>query len=437
MISARAPWDRPADEAPAPEHRTAPAGHAAQHKQPAAVPRRALLIAGCAIVGLLAWGAWGHYERAAEASQTQRQTLDFVPTVRTAEAKRLDGPVPFVLPGAIAAFDQATIYARSTGYIAERKVDIGTRVHQGDLLVRISAPDLDQQLAQANAQLVADAGGTVPGAGAGAGRRILDQFGQRHQRPAPRSWRPRGGRPSENADNTRLNLASAQANLLGSQAGVKVAQANLAAQYATVQRLQQLVRFEQVTAPFDGIVTSRSVDLGDLVSADSGGKVLFTVARDNMVRVTVDVPQSGAIGIVDGLVAKVHVPELPDRVFEGKVARSSNALATGSRTMQAEVDVENPDGVLRPGLYVTVDIGVPRTAPGVTVPAEAIMFNAQGLRVAVVRPDDTVHMQDVVIYRDFGTSVELHAGLQGGEAVVLSPPVELADGGHVKRQAAH
>ena len=165
--------------------------------------------------------------------------------------------------------------------------------------------------------------------------------------------------------------------------------------------------------------------------------MLFTVARDNMVRVTVDVPQSGAIGIVDGLVAKVHVPELPDRVFEGKVARSSNALATGSRTMQAEVDVQNPDGILRPGLYVTVDIGVPRTAPGVTVPAEAIMFNAQGLRVAVVRPDDTVHMQDVTIYRDFGTSVELHAGLQGGEAVVLSPPVELADGGHVKRQAAH
>jgi multidrug efflux pump subunit AcrA (membrane-fusion protein) len=102
--------------------------------------------------------------------------------------------------------------------------------------------------------------------------------------------------------------------------------------------------------------------------------------------------------------------------------------------MQAEVDVPNDDGMLRPGLYVSVDIGIPRTAPGVVIPAEAIMFNAQGLRVAVVQPDQTVHMQDITIYRDFGTTVEVHAGLQGGETVVLSPPVELADGGHVKPQ---
>ncbi len=119
----------------------------------ARIPLRPLAIAGLAVVGLLGWGAWLHYGRTAEAAQTQRQTHDFVPTVQTAEAKRLDGPMPFTLPGTIAAFDQATIFARATGYIADRRVDIGSRVHKGDLLVRISAPELDQQLAQAIAQL--------------------------------------------------------------------------------------------------------------------------------------------------------------------------------------------------------------------------------------------------------------------------------------------
>ena len=125
-----------------------------QPKDVGPIPRRPLLIAALAAVALLGWGAWGHYDRAAEASQTQKQTHDFVPTVQVATAKREDGPVPFTLPGTVSAFDQATLYARATGYVAERRVDIGSRVSRGDLLVRISAPDLDQQLAQANAQLV-------------------------------------------------------------------------------------------------------------------------------------------------------------------------------------------------------------------------------------------------------------------------------------------
>jgi RND family efflux transporter MFP subunit len=399
----------------------------------APIPRKALAITGIGVAALLGWGAWGHYDRAAEASQTQQQTQDFVPTVRTAMAKRLDGPVKFTLPGTVAAFAQATIYARATGYIAERRVDIGSRVHQGDRLVRISAPDLDQQLAQANAQLVqlqaALAQAKASLTAAGSSTNLANLTNGRTAQLANQGWETR-----QNADTTRLQLASSKANLIGSQAAVKVAEANIAGQFATVQRLQELVGFEDVRAPFDGIITSRSVDTGDLVSADSGGKVMFTIARNDIVRIAVDVPQSGAIGVVDGLEAKIHVAELPDRVFEGKVARSSNALALGSRTMQAEADVPNPDGTLRPGLYVTVDIGIPRTAPGVVIPSEAIIFNGQGLRVAVVQPDGTVRMQDITIYRDFGTSVELRGGLKGGEAVVLSPSVELADGNHVKTQ---
>ena len=396
------------------------------------VPRRPLVIAGVVVLVLLGWGAWGHYDRAAEASQTQQQTRDFVPSVRVAVAKREDGPVPFTLPGTVSGFDQATLYARATGYIAERKVDIGSRVKAGDLLLRISAPDLDQQLAQANAQLVqtqaalAQANAQVDQARSNSD--LAKVTNGRTSTLANLGWETR-----QNADNTRLGLVGAQASVGAAQAAVKVAQANLAAQFATVSRLQQLTGYERVIAPFDGVITSRSVDTGDLVSADSNGagNVLFTLVRDNIVRVQMSVPQSGAIGIRDGLPAKVLVAELPGRVFTGTVTRSAVALVQASRTMQAEVDVPNEDGTLRPGLYVTVQVGIPRTAPGVTIPSEALMFNGQGLRVAVVRAGGVVHMQDISVYRDFGTGVELRAGLQGGESVVLSPPVTLQDGGKV------
>ncbi len=407
-----------------------------EEKEPVGpLPKRSLVVAGLVIVALLGWGAWGHYDRAAQASQTQEQTRDFVPNVRTAVAKRDDGPVPFVLPGTVSAFDQATLYARATGYIAERRVDIGSRVKAGDLLVRISAPDLDQQLAQANAQMVqteaALAQANAQLQQAVSNTDLAKVTNGRTSTLANLGWETR-----QNADNTRLGLVGSQASLGSAQAAVKVAEANLAAQFATVKRLQQLTGYEQVTAPFDGIITSRSVDTGDLVSADSNGagNTLFTLARDSVVRVQVSVPQSGAIGIHDGLSAKVRVQELPDRIFTGTVARSAVALVQASRTMQAEVDVPNSDGTLRPGLYVTVEIDIPRTAPGITIPAEALIFNGQGLRVAAVGQGGVVHMRDVSIYRDFGTSVELRSGLQGGEAVVLSPPVTLMDGGRVNVQ---
>ena len=188
-----------------------------------------------------------------------------------------------------------------------------------------------------------------------------------------------------------------------------------------------------MTAPFDGVITSRSVDTGDLVSADSNGagNTLFTIVHDDVVRVQISVPQSGAIGIHDGLEAKVRVPELPDRVFTGKVARSAVALAQASRTMQVEVDVPNQDGTLRPGLYVTVEIEIPRAAPGVVVPSDAVVFNGQGLRVFVVGDGNVIHSHDIAIYRDFGTSVELSKGLSGGETVALSPPPTVEDGSKV------
>lgn len=399
--------------------------------------RGVYLVVAVAVLSALAWGAYGRWQRDEAAIDTQRQTVNFVPQVRVAVAKGQDGPVVLTLPGSVLPFDQARIYARATGYVAERRVDIGSRVSKGDLLLRIAAPDLDHQLAEAEARLV-QMKGSLDMANAGAEQArsdasLADVTNTRTSRLATQGWESK-----QNADTTRLGLASKLAGVSNAEAGVKVAEANINAQQATVQRLLQLTQFERVEAPFDGVVTARNVDNGDLVKADdsSGGTPLFALQRDDVVRVQVNVPQSGAVGLQDGLPAKVRVPELPGRTFEGKVARNSVALDSASRMMLAEVDVPNPDGALRSGLYVNVEFGIPRPVPTVVVPAEALLFNADGLRVATVDDAGRVHLRSVTIYRDYGTTIELRDGLQGGERVAITPPADIAEGQQVKVVAA-
>jgi HlyD family secretion protein len=395
--------------------------------------RRWYLIVALLVLLALAWGAYGRWQRDEEALETQQQILNFVPEVRVAIVKRQDGPVMLTLPGSVLPFDQARIYARATGYIAERRVDIGSRVHTGDLLVRIAAPDLDHQLSEAQARLgqiqAAMEQARAAAEQAHSDAALADVTNSRTLRLATQGWESK-----QNADNTRLGLASKLAAVANAEAGVRVAEANVRAQEATVQRLLQLTQYEKVEAPFNGVITARNVDNGDLVKADdnSGGTALFTVQRDDVVRVQVNVPQSGAVGLQDGLPAKVHVPELPGRIFEGKVARNSVALDAASRTMVAEVDVPNPDGALRAGLYVNVDFSIPRQAPTVLVPAEALLFNGDGLRVATVDDTGHVHMQNVSVYRDYGATLELREGLQGGERVVLTLPADVTEGQQVK-----
>jgi HlyD family secretion protein len=181
------------------------------------------------------------------------------------------------------------------------------------------------------------------------------------------------------------------------------------------------------------VITVRNIDVGDLVNADTGGGTpMFTMVRDDILRVSVSVPQSLAIAMRDGLDAKIQVFELPGRSFAGKVARSSGALLSSSRTLAVEVDVNNASHVLRAGLFVNVTFEIPREHPNVVVPAEALIFNQQGLRVAVLNPDKSIHMQPVTVYRDSGATIELSDGLHGGESIVLSPPSSLQDGGKVK-----
>ena len=395
-------------------------------------PWLAIVIALIAVAALLAWGVYGHWRQNNRAAQTQQDTTQLAPSVRVAIAKREADPVELALPGQTEAFQTAAIFGRATGYVSERRVDIGSRVKKGDLLVHIAAPDLDEQLAQAQAQL-----GQVNAA-------LLQAQAQVTQAQASLTLQStnlertdtltrQGFATVQNQQTQQTTVQSQQAALTTAQAGVKVAEANVRAQQATVDRLKALAAFEDVVAPFDGVVTARNVEVGDLVNADVGsGTPLFTVDEDDVLRVAVRVPQYSSEGVRDGLDAKVTAPEIAGRTFTGKVARSSVALLFSSRTLTAEVDVQNPDGALRPGLFVDVSIAIPRSEPHVSVPSEALIFNQQGMQVAVVGQDGRVTFHKVDVYRDLGTSVEVKNGLNGGEKLVMNAPVDLADGAKVR-----
>lgn len=398
------------------------------------------VLTAIAAVGLLAWGGYGQMERRAAAAETQRKMNSFVPKLRTATVERADKPIEITLPGQTDAFAKAALYARATGYIAERRADLGSRVRRGDVLMRIAAPDLDQQLAQAEAQTgqfeaaLLQARSMVDQAKANVN--LANVTNSRTTTLAGQGWASK-----QNADNSQASVLSQAASLASAEAGVKVAQANIKAQAATVERLRALTGFKEIVAPFDGVVTQRGVDVGDLVHADGTGTALLSIDRDDVLRVSVNVPQNVATGVRPGVVASIKVPQMPDRTFSGKVERSSVALLSSSRTLTAQVDVPNPDRALRAGLYVYVTLKVPRTEATMQVPAESLVFNQRGTQVAVVRDDGTVRWHGVTIRRDLGTTVELaqgaaDQGLEGGEQIVLSPPADLREGQTIERQPA-
>ncbi|HLY55103.1 MAG TPA: efflux RND transporter periplasmic adaptor subunit, partial [Stellaceae bacterium] len=315
--------------------------------------------------------------------------------------------------GTMEPYTAATIFARATGYVARRDVDFGSQVKQGQVLAVIAAPDLDQQLAQAKAQVAqteaslgqAQAQATLQGATNDRTKVLVSE-----------GWQTR-----QQGDTDALTL---RADL----AAVKVAQANLEAQKANLSRLEQLTGFEQVTAPFDGTITNRQIDVGNLVSADSNsGTPMFAIERSDVLRVQIYVPQDAVFTLGDGTQAEVTVPEMPGRIFTGKVSRTAAALATDSRTQLTQVDVVNPDGVLRSGLYCLVNFTLPRSVPAITVPSQAVIFNKSGLTVAVV-VDGKVQLRPIDLAQDDGATVEVKTGLKDGDQVVLSPPVNITDG---------
>jgi multidrug efflux pump subunit AcrB len=210
---------------------------------------------------------------------------------------------------------------------------------------------------------------------------------------------------------------------------------HVAAQQAQLQVLNQQKLYQRVVAPFDGVITQRNVDVGTLVQADATSSTfMFTIMQSNVIRTQVFVPQDQAFGLSPGVDAVVRVPEIPDRTFPGKVTRIADALAPGTRTLLTEIDIPNPDGVLTPGTYCTIELHIPRKTPSLLVPADAIIFNSGGLQVAVVE-DGVAHFRKIAVARDFGTEVEVRDGVKAGDRVILNPPVDLVEGSKVQARS--
>lgn len=378
------------------------------------------IVFGAALLVLLvalAIGFWHHYSLYAQVMATAEQRHDFVPTVRTAPVRASGSTMSVTWPGTTEAWAQANIYARASGYILRRLVDIGSKVKAGDLLVEITAPELDHQIANAEGTLAQMKAALQQ---AQANRDLAQVTWDRDSPLVQKGWvTPQQG------DTDRLSLEARTA-------AVSVAQANITAQEAQLQVLYQQKDYQRVVAPFDGVITQRNVDVGSLVQADAtSGTFLFALMQSSVLRIQLYVPQDEAFGVGPGVSAVIRVPEMPGREFPGSVTRIADALQPGTRTLLTEIDVPNPDYILSPGIYCNVELKIPRKTPSLIVPSEAIIFNRNGLSVAVVE-GGVAHIRQVTVVRDFGTTVEVSAGVKDGDQVILNPSVDLMDGWKVK-----
>src|SRR5580704_17451059 len=369
------------------------------------------------LAGGLTLGGWGNYSLMQEVIATAKQQHDFVPSLHVATVEANPATVSVTLPGTTAAFAAANIYARATGYIAKRNVDIGDRVKAGDLLAALAVPELDHQISQNEATLDQLKSSLQQ---ARANRDLAQVTWDRDSPLVQKGWvTPQQG------DTDRLNLQSRAA-------GVAVAEANVSAQENLLKVLQQNRDYASIVAPFDGVITQRNVDVGSLVQGNAAsGTFMFEIMRQDTIRVWVYVPQDSAFGVAPGIDAIVRVPELPDREFPGTVTRIADALQSGTRTLLTEVDLHNPDGALSAGIYCTVELKIPRRTPSLSVPADALIFNRDGMQVAVVN-NGKAEMRKVRVTRDMGTRVEVNSGIKAGDQVILNPPVNLIHGSKVQ-----
>ncbi len=402
-------------------------GHQAPPGTPPAVSRRGLpaiawiALAVLVLVALAAIG-YGILQRsAAEHTLTKQTDAAAVQTVAVTHPTAARLTPEIALPGNVQAFTDTPIYARTSGYLRRWYFDIGAHVRKGQMLAQIESPEVDQQLQQAQANLKSaqanlDLANTTR-------TRYVDLL--------------KSNSVSKQETDQAVSGAAAQ------QAGVDAAEAN-------VRRLQQLQGFENVVAPFDGIVTARNTDVGALIDSGAAGsasstgsspKELFHMAAIGLMRVYVPVPEVYAADVVDGRRAYLTLDAYPGRRFEGTIARNSNAIDPTTRTLNVEVDVPNPKGELLPGAYVFVHFrvssehaqsanGIATNQP-VTIPSNTLLFRSEGLRVGVVR-NGRVHLQPVSISSDEGAIVQISSGLQPSDSIILDPSDSLAEGQQVQ-----
>jgi RND family efflux transporter MFP subunit len=322
------------------------------------------------------------------------------------------------LPGTMQALTEAPILARTDGYLKRRLVDIGDRVRTGQVVAEIDAPELDQQIHQAEAS-IEQAAAAIEQAQANleqgkANRELARITSERMQQLTAR-----GIAPQQEGDQSRAQLAAQDANVQALEKAILAQRSNLTAAKANLARLQELQGYRLVKAPFDGVITLRNVDTGALVS--TGNTLLYRIAQIGTLRTYVNVPQSHVNSVHVGQAAVLTVSHFPGRSFRGTVTRTANALDPATRTMLVEVDVPNGDGALFPGTYAEVELSGAQVNPPLVVPAAALVFRTDGAQVAVVQSDQTVHLQKITVGRDYGDRVEILQGLTEGTTIVAAP----------------
>jgi RND family efflux transporter MFP subunit len=360
------------------------------------------LIAALAVVALLAFGVVrGINTRIKAAASVKQETVDMsVPTVSVVHPKRGALKDEIVLPGNIQAFTISPIYARTSGYLKKWYIDIGGHVKSGQLLAEIESPEVDQQLDQAKAQL----------ATAQANLKLA--------------------KITMDRDMGLLKDAIAKQDLDNAVGTYEADKAIVDSMTANMKHLEQLVAFEKVYAPFDGVITTRNTDTGALINAGNGGvsQQLFTLAATKTLRVFVNVPQIYSRSATPGVVAQLTLTEYPKRHFAGTIVRNAESIDPVMRTLLTEVDVENATGELLPGAFAEVHLTLAAKAPSLLLPVNSLLFRAEGLQAGVVRDGGKVELMPIVIGKDYGTEVEVVSGLRETDNVIVNPPDSLATG---------
>jgi RND family efflux transporter MFP subunit len=363
-----------------------------------------LLFTVLAVAVIVIWGISSRRKANAQLSQETRELA--IPTVTVIHPKRGAPQQEIIVPGDMQPYTDAPIYARTTGYLKSWHADIGARVKAGQLLAEIDTPEVDQQLQQARADLA-----TVE-----ANLRLADITATRYK-----DLMKTDSVSQQDVDN-------ANGNYEARRTAVESARSN-------VKRLEELQSFEKIYAPFEGVITARNTDIGALIDSGSGGgptRELFHIAAVNRLRVYVNVPQVYSPHIRSGLKAGLTLTEFPGRHFEGIVVRDAGAIDNATRTLLTEIDVNNPSGELKPGGYVEVHLKLPSAVTTFTLPVNTIIFKSAGMQVATVKNGKNIDLVSVTHGRDFGTEMEIIAGLKGDESVVINPPDSVTNGEPVR-----
>jgi RND family efflux transporter MFP subunit len=355
--------------------------------------------------GLLLFQRRAQYQ--ALANETEAAAI---PTVAIIHPSLETGDENLVLPGTLQAYVESPIYARTNGYLRKWYHDIGSRVNKGELLADIDTPEVDQQLGQSRADLNT----------AKANAQLSDITATRYT-----DLLKTDGVSKQEVDNAMGDQAAKRATVQSSEANVR--------------RLEELESFKHIYAPFSGVLTQRSIDIGTLVNAGNGGtsQQLFYLAQTDPIRVYVNVPEPFAPSIHPGIGAYLELTQYPGEKFRGKVVRTSNSIDHSTRTLLTEVDVPNPSGQLLPGGYAQVHLEVTVKGERLQVPINSLLFRSEGLRAVVVDSNHKARLQPLTIGRDYGVTLEVLNGLKAGDWIVLNPPDSLNDGQevHVKEVA--